>query len=784
MKKSSAISRVVALISAWSILASIGGIPSAIFAAADYDLSRDFSTSTNPNGAWTYGYKNTLSGDVVPFGLFTQGADQGGALQDIWLRTFGTPSAIFHNGSSVTGSSDGGAGTFPPGTVFLVPGYEGNVDNFGAIRFIAPASGDYSVNCDVRSYLDAPPGGDADFHVVKNGTELFGIFLPNFGSSGYTNTLSVASGDSLDFLVGRGADGHLYGSGLKIKLTISPVGTNQNPPVIVTQPHNATGLLGGDVTFSVVAIGAEPLNYQWRFGEDEIDGANTASLTVTNVQSASQGPYSVKVFNAFGTNYSSNAVLTITDPSVIVPPSSVSLAGGGGTDILRSVMRLQDCYGASMFPTQAIVIHEIRLRPHAGVGQAFSATASNLKITFSTSTAQPESLSPTFANNIGPDSTIVFQGSINLSSSFTGPAGGPKDFDIIIPLTTPFPYDSRNGNLLVEFLNSAQSSVTYVDSGGLLNDQAGRAFGYGLNPSQASTVDYACDVLQLVYSLPSGPPVILVQPKDTIVTEGGDADFAVFANGAAPLSYQWSHNGEDLPGATNSTLSIHNVQNTDAGTYGVQVANSAGTNISANAMLTVTPRATYDLSRDFAPLNPNGVWAYGYKQSLGGAFVPYGIFTQATDQGGALQDIWLRTLGTPSAIFHNGSSIIGSSENGAGTYPPGTVMFFPGLEGNVDNYGAIRFTLPPGNAGSYAILSSVRPYLDAPPSGDSDYHVIKNGVEVFGVFLPPTGSSGYTNTLSLAEGDTLDFLVGRGQDNHLYASGLKIQIGITHLGVD
>ena len=50
-----------------------------------------------------------------------------------------------------------------------------------------------------------------------------------------------------------------------------------------------------------------------------------------------------------------------------------------------------------------------------------------------------------FANNVGADDTIVHSGSLFLSSAFTGPAGGPKGFDILIHLTTPFTYDPASG---------------------------------------------------------------------------------------------------------------------------------------------------------------------------------------------------------------------------------------------------------------------------------------------------------------------------------------------------
>ena len=41
-------------------------------------------------------------------------------------------------------------------------------------------------------------------------------------------------------------------------------------------------------------------------------------------------------------------------------------------------------------------------------------------------------------------------GPITIPSTFTGPANGLKDFDVIIPLTTPFLYNPGLGNLLLD----------------------------------------------------------------------------------------------------------------------------------------------------------------------------------------------------------------------------------------------------------------------------------------------------------------------------------------------
>ncbi len=84
-------------------------------------------------------------------------------------------------------------------------------------------------------------------------------------------------------------------------------------------------------------------------------------------------------------------------------------------------------------------------------------------------------------------------------------------------------------------------------------------------------------------------PVILTQPQDQTVQAGSNAFFFCVATGSEPLSYLWYFNGGAYPIGSNSSLSLYNVQATDAGTYYVEVSNSAGTVMSSNAVLTVLP---------------------------------------------------------------------------------------------------------------------------------------------------------------------------------------------------
>ena len=128
-------------------------------------------------------------------------------------------------------------------------------------------------------------------------------------------------------------------------------------------------------------------------------------------------------------------------------------------------MRYMQVYNASQFASigSGGFITQIIFRPDAGT-QPFSFTLSDIQINLSTTQASADHfISSTFADNVGSDDTIVYaRGPLTLSSAATGPAGGPKDFDILINLTTPFFYNPQMGNLLLDVRNFSGTAGVLV----------------------------------------------------------------------------------------------------------------------------------------------------------------------------------------------------------------------------------------------------------------------------------------------------------------------------------
>ncbi|MDG5817159.1 SUMF1/EgtB/PvdO family nonheme iron enzyme, partial [Chitinispirillales bacterium ANBcel5] len=97
------------------------------------------------------------------------------------------------------------------------------------------------------------------------------------------------------------------------------------------------------------------------------------------------------------------------------------------------------------------------------------------------------------------------------------------------------------------------------------------------------------DDITLTASWNIAPPQITLQPRNQTVFAGRrDVEFSIEASGVGILNYQWSVNGEEIPGETSSLLSIPQVnRNNNGDSFKCIVSNEGGAVTSNEVTLTV-----------------------------------------------------------------------------------------------------------------------------------------------------------------------------------------------------
>lgn len=82
-------------------------------------------------------------------------------------------------------------------------------------------------------------------------------------------------------------------------------------------------------------------------------------------------------------------------------------------------------------------------------------------------------------------------------------------------------------------------------------------------------------------------PDVTRQPRSQVILQGSQAVFSVSIAGDPAPACQWYRDGVQMPGDTDSVLTIPAVDFSDTGTYWVVLSNPKGTEMSDSATLTV-----------------------------------------------------------------------------------------------------------------------------------------------------------------------------------------------------
>ena len=256
--------------------------------------------------------------------------------------------------------------------------------------------------------------------------------------------------------------------------------------------------------------------------------------------------------------------------TVTVPGAWVNTAGTSEPlpIFTNSTLRDQELIGPEQFGSgTALVITKIAFRAFPGSGPV-SGRATSLAVHLSTSPLFPNTdngraqMSPTYANNVGPDDTVVYSGPAVLSSpGCAGPS--PCPFDQVITLTTPFLYNPTLGSLLVDLQYTGYTATSGSLDGALFPLPPGGAVAHVSGVSgPTGTLSPIGHVVQFTYT---GCSYFLNSGGQSVPELGGTAT----VNITAPSGCAWSISGAPawvtpsaLTGTGSSTVTFQIAPNT------------------------------------------------------------------------------------------------------------------------------------------------------------------------------------------------------------------------------
>ncbi|HKS38179.1 MAG TPA: immunoglobulin domain-containing protein, partial [Verrucomicrobiae bacterium] len=336
--------------------------------------------------------------------------------------------------------------------------------------------------------------------------------------------------------------------------------------LISLTPDLRVGLLGDSITLSVDLLGLS--RYQWYHNCEPIPGATQNVLTIDNLQPAKVGLYFARVEH------------TVTGAAVNSDPVNVQINVTDGS--------FQDAAAQNKFGEMAELAMANPVTQQSSLQKASSRSGTVKKMSggpasgytgtqiFSTFGSTKEAGEPNHCGIIGGASEWYSyvppaNGVVNLNTDgsdfntvlavYTVPPGQPVTFQNLQSVGCS--NEAGNGGDNAVF-TASRDKVYYIAVDGVSGSRGTVHLNYGLNI----------------------PPTINQQPLSQTVPLGATATFNVFASGVPAPSYQWQFNGVNLDGATNNSLTLNNVQPSQAGTYRVLVSNAAATVTSAEAVLT------------------------------------------------------------------------------------------------------------------------------------------------------------------------------------------------------
>ena len=449
----------------------------------------------------------------------------------------------------------------------------------GVAQALTPISITISTQPDKQSVV---AGQIATFSILATSTETLsyqwkknGTNIDGATSSSYTTPPTSSADNGAVFSVTVSNSAGNATSNATLTVTDAAVA-----PAIATQPADQTATTGQTATFSVTATGTS-ISYQWKKNGTDIAGATSSSYpTPATNRNDSGASYSVTVSNSAGAVTSSGAILAVSDipvaPAIATQPMLQTVTQGQtatfavtATGTSLSYQWLKD---GTAIPGATSSTYTTDTTVSRDNNAVFSVVISNSVGTATSSTATLT------VSDIAVAPLITTQPA---AQSVT--AGQSASFSVAATGTAPLTYQwKKNGSNISGAISSAYTlpATAIGDNNAVFAVEVSNSAGTVISITAALTVTPA-----------PVAPAITSQPAALSLTAGQTATFSVIATGTAPLRYQWMKNGVDVTTGVGGTTSTYTTPATvdmdNNAEYSVVVSNSAGTDTSSTARLTV-----------------------------------------------------------------------------------------------------------------------------------------------------------------------------------------------------
>ncbi|MBI1841344.1 MAG: immunoglobulin domain-containing protein, partial [Verrucomicrobia bacterium] len=380
-------------------------------------------------------------------------------------------------------------------------------------------------------------------------------------------------------------------------------------PRFLLPPRSTDSPAGSNVLFRAAAIGVGGVTYQWMREGRVIKGATSSELAIAGAQVGDSGNYSVEARDSAGNAFSSPSarLRVLIKPTLVSTPQSVTAVPGGvvSFSVAATGQPLPLVYrwrrGTTLFrviTNNSNVGVLILTNVQASDAGKYSVSVTNIAGSSATSADAVLTLAADFDQDGLPDSWEAFYGfntnAVN-EASIDSDQDGMSNRDEFVAGTDPNDVHSvlrlqgqALGSTATLLRFTAMSNHTYslllredlVGSGAFTISNLTAAVTNRsveiLDPYPIGHRRYYSVVTPLQPDTRAGGPTVLSRLRDVVASSGQPTRLTIVAAGRGALRYEWYHNDQFVPWATEASVSWNSVQLSNAGRYRVRVFDSLG----------------------------------------------------------------------------------------------------------------------------------------------------------------------------------------------------------------